>query len=136
MTKKAPTFTGYGPDQSGHHSEVIKHDAATFEPHCLTCNWRPAEFAKNEPDADLLERRHHFEVAHGVYAIAPRGIGMGPTIAHARDMAQRETTPLRERAEWTRLADEMERQLKTSSRTRSHEILEGQEALDFTEGTQ
>lgn len=112
-----------------HVTEVIPRAGGLFEPHCQTCNWRPAEYAHNHTEAEAQALEHERKSAQGLNQIANRGIGMAPTIRHARDMAQRETTPKREAAEWNRLADEMERQQKVSSRTRTHEILEGQEAL-------
>lgn len=117
-----------------HVTEVIPRPGGLFESHCETCNWRPAEYAHNFAVAEQEAMEHERKSAQGLNQIANRTIGMGPTIAHARDMAERETTPPSERAEWLRLADEMERQQKTASRTRTHEILEGQEAIDFTEG--
>lgn len=130
--EERPQFQGWGPEQSGHDVELVPRAGGLWETHCVTCGWRPAEFSKNEHDADLDARQHHHDVATGVNQIGNRTTSLRPAIAHARDMAQRETTPPKEAAEWNRLADEMERQLKSSTRTKPHENLEGQQELFTT----
>lgn len=112
-----------------HVTEVIPRPGGLFESHCTTCNWRPPKYATNNNQAEVEARSHEVDSARGRNQIATRTAALAPSIRHARDMATRETTPPAEAAEWNRLADEMERQVKTASRTRAREILEGQEAL-------
>lgn len=116
-------------ERSGHTTELEPHAGGLWIYYCRTCKARSPEFQHNEHDADVEALRHHYNVANGANQVASRGIGMGPSIRHARDMALRETTPEAERPQWTKLADDMERQLRTSSRVKPHEILEGQQDL-------
>lgn len=120
-------------ERSGHTTELESHAGGLWTFYCRTCRERSPKFQHNEHDADKEALRHHYDIALGAKQVGNRGVGMGPTIAHARDMAKRETTPDSERAEWTRLADEMERHQRIKSRTKPHEILDGQEALPLEE---
>lgn len=111
--------------KSGHITELESHAGGLWTFYCRTCKDRSPEFKKNEHDADVEALRHHFDVANGAHQVAERTAALGPAIRHARNMAQRETTPAAEVDAWVRLANDMERQLRTSRR----EILEGQEEL-------
>lgn len=132
LRRKRALFSGFDGSRSGHNTEIIPRAGGLYEPHCKTCGWRPPEFSHSEHDADLEARGHHYAVATGKNQVAARGVGMGPTIRHARDMADRETTPENERREWLKLADEMESRLKSATRTKPGAILDGQEPL-FTD---